>query len=226
MSGKIYNANIGYGTVSVIDPMTNTIEATIDISFANKLHASPDGHFIVVKGTDARTVDRLCEGQSISADHVCGKLTVINVEALENQDPADDFKQVDLLDIHPDGFEFTPDEHKLYVTSATTGNDAQKANLKNNILLAFHFRHDEGELELESEIPVGVADGDHRGIAIHEHDGEAEHVVVPNPAEATISVIDPKTDTVVDTIEVGDDPGSILVFPLENGSTQGGHTHG
>ncbi len=211
VSGKIYNANVGYGTVSVIDPATNTIEKTIDAGFVNKAHISPDGSFLLVKGTD----------KSSDADHVIGKLTVIDAatDTVANQ--------VDLMDIHPDSFEFSPDGAKLYVASATTGSDPQKTHLKNNLLLVFdasalpELKQPETGVSGEpKEIVVGTADGDHRSLAIHEHDGMAEHLFVPNPADDTVSVVDAETDEVVDTVAVGDDPGSILVFPVE-----AGHSH-
>lgn len=120
VSGKIYNADAGYGSVVVINPVTNTIETAIDIGYSNKAHVSPDGRFLIVKGTD-KTSD---------TNHVIGKLTVIDV--IYNS-----VTQVDITDVHPDSFESTPDGSKLYVTSATTGSDAQKSNLRNNVLLVY-----------------------------------------------------------------------------------------
>ncbi|MCG3114962.1 MAG: hypothetical protein LLH30_04705 [Candidatus Manganitrophus sp. SA1] len=199
LTGKIYNANVGYGTVSVIDSTdnTHTVETAIDISFANKAHVSPDGQFLIVKGTDTAS----------DPNHVIGKLTVIRL--------SDHLvTSINLPDVHPDSFEFTPDGNKLYVVSATTGSDAQKANLKNGVVLAFDSSALPA-LPTPTEIAVGVADADHRALAIHEHDGEAEIVIVPNPANDTVSIIDVATDTVVDTILVGDEPGAVLVFSFE-----------
>ena len=48
VSGLVYNSNIGYGMITVIDPKTNGVTTTLDISFANKAHATPDGRFLVV----------------------------------------------------------------------------------------------------------------------------------------------------------------------------------
>ncbi|MCI0530124.1 MAG: hypothetical protein L0Y56_21995, partial [Nitrospira sp.] len=194
VSGKIYNSNIVYGTVSVIDPITNTIETNIDIGFSGKAHIRPDGEFLIVAGADA-------EGD---LDHVHGKITVINV--------ADNtFNQLDLPDIFPDSFEFAPDGSKLYVATATEGNDTQRDHIKNDLVLSFDTTN-LPNLPQPIEIPVGVADGEHRQITIHEHDGEAEHVIVPNPADGTLSIIDSHSDIVVDTVEVGSHPGSVLVF--------------
>ena len=202
VSGMIYNSNVGYGTVAVIDPELNTVATAIDIGFANKAHISPDGRFLIVKGADAKS----------DPDHIHGKLTVI--------DTADNsFKQTDITDVHPDSFEFTPDGKKLYVVSASSGSTAQKVSLKNNVVLVYDSSN-LPDLTLVKEITVGAADGSHRGIAIHEHDGMAEHVIVPNPAEDTVSFIDSETDTVVDSVIVGDEPGSILIFSIGEG-----HSH-
>ena len=202
VSGKIYNANAGYGSVAVINPVTNTIETAIDIGYSNKAHVSPDGKFLIVKGTD----------KTSNPNHVIGKLTVIDV--MDNS-----VTQVDITDVHPDSFESTPDGSKLYVTSATTGSDAQKSNLRNNVLLVYDTST-LPNLILIKEITVGVADGSHRALAVHEHDGSAEHIFVPNPADGTVSVIDAEKDEVVSTVDVGGEPSSILVFPLE-----GSHAH-
>lgn len=212
-SGKIYNANVGYGTVVVVDPAFDpanpaaAIVQTLDVGFSNKTHASPDGHFVVVKGTDTTS----------DPNHVIGRLTVINTEDHT-------FTRVDLSDVHPDDFAFTPDEEKLYVVSATAGSEAQKANLKNNIVLVFDFDHETGSLTLAKEIPVGVADHGHRSLAIHVEEGEAEHLFVPNPHDGTVSVIDAKSESVVETVAVGPEPGSIFVFSTEE-ADEGGHTH-
>lgn len=198
LTGKIYNSNVRYGSVSVIDPNSNTIEGNpIDIGFANKAHVSPDGAFLIVKGTDTAS----------DPNHVIGKLTVIRLSDHS-------VTSINLPDIHPDSFEFTPDGGKLYVVSATTGSDEQKANIKNSVVLAFDSSALPA-LPTPTEITVGVADGNHRSLAIHEHDGQAEIVIVPNPANDTVSIIDAVSDTVVDTVVVGDEPGAVLVFSFE-----------
>ncbi len=199
LTGKIYNANVGYGTVTVIDAAMAVVDTTIDLGFVNKAHVNPDGRFLVVKGTD----------KASDTDHVHGKLSVVDLE--DNS-----VHPIDLLDIHPDSFEFSPDGSKLYVTTATsvaTGNTTQLANLKNNVLLSFDASG-LPQLPAPVEIPVGVAGHDHRSLAIHEHNGVAEHVWVPNPDDGTVSVVDAESDTVVDTVTVGGEPSSIAVLAI------------
>ena len=136
-----------------------------------------------------------------------GKLTVIRLSDLT-------FTQTNLTDIHPDSFEFTPDGKHLYVVSATSGSDAQKANARNNIVLLYDTSA-LPTLTFVKEIAVGVAEGSHRAITLYEKEGKAKLVVVPNPTDNTVSLIDAETQTVVDTIGVGSEPGAVLVFPLE-----------
>ena len=212
VSGKIYNANVGYGTVAVIDAITAAIDTPVEVGFVNKTHVSPDGRFVVVKGTDTAS-DPL---------HVIGRLSVIDVTN-------NAVTTINLPDLHPDSFEFAPDGNKLYVATATsvgkvddpanpTGpkidNATQKTNLKNNVLLAFDAS---GLPALSSpiEIPVGKAGHDHRSLAIQEKGGTAAHIWVPNPDDGTVSVVDADSDTVVDTIDVGGEPSSIAVLSTE-----------
>jgi YVTN family beta-propeller protein len=209
VSGLIYNANVGYGTVWAIDPITpalfdvdsSTPEIDpINVGFANKAHVSPDGRFLVVKGTDTAS----------DPDHVLGRLSVVDLSDHS-------VHPIDLTDIHPDSFEFSPDGSKLYVTTATSvasGNTTQLPNLKNNVLLSFDASG-LPQLSAPIEIPVGVAGHDHRSLAIHEHNGVAEHVWVPNPDDGTVSVVDADSDTVVDTVTVGGEPSSIAVLGIE-----------
>ncbi len=225
VSGKLYNANVGYGTVAVIDPAfafdpgatagnAAAIVATIDIGFSNKLHASPDGRFVVVKGTDKQS----------DPDHVHGKLAVIDVA--DNS-----FIQTNLPDRHPDNFEFTPDGKKLYVATATSGSGNQLTNLKNDVLLAFDASA-LPNLTLLKEIKVGVGTGGHRSLAMQEHDGKAERLFIPGVCteavdqngcklgEGIVSVVDAQDDRVEDTVVLGGELSAILVFPLA-----GDHPH-
>ncbi len=196
VSGMIYDNNEAYGTETVIDPVTNTIVAILDIGFAGATHISPDGEFILVRGTDRNS----------DPDHVVGKLTIIN--AADNT-----FTQMDLQDVNIGDMKFTPDGNKLYVAVALTGTAAQKTNQKDNVVLVYDTSALPA-LTLIKEITVGkTAAG--RSLGIHEHDGEAEHIFVTNRADGTVSVVDAKDDEEMDKVQVGGEPTSILVFSLE-----------
>ncbi|TAK02477.1 MAG: hypothetical protein EPO39_13355, partial [Candidatus Manganitrophaceae bacterium] len=196
VSGKIYNNNETYGTVNVIDPTSLAVEATLDIGFAAATYITPDGRFIFVRGTDTQS----------DPDHVIGKLTVIDVS---NNSAA----TTDLTDFHPGDLAFTSDGTKLYVASAATGNSAQKANQKSNVVRAFDLTA-LPVLTQTKEISVGSTTAG-RVIGLSEHDGVAEHLFATNRADGTVSVIDAKSDTAIDTIQVGGTPTSLLVFSME-----------
>jgi YVTN family beta-propeller protein len=212
----VYNSNVAYGTVSVIDAAASTqapfVVDTIDIGFSGKAHVSPDGRFLAVVGVDTASVP----------DHVIGKLTVVDVSDHS-------FQTRNLQDISPDSFEFAPDGAKLYVATATSvgqiddlanpgqkkDNPTQLANIKNDVLLSFNTSVLPAALAAPIEIPVGPSSHEHRSLAIQEHDGVAAHVWVPNPDDGTVSVVDAESDTVVDLLEVGGEPSSIAVLVLE-----------
>lgn len=196
VSGKIYNNNEDYGTENVINPTTLAIEATLDIGFAGATHITPDGDFILVRGVDTQS----------DPAHVVGKLTIINV-ADHSVTP------VDFQDFHIGAIQFTSDGTKVYIASAATGNTAQRANQKSNVVRAFDTTA-LPTLTQTKEISVGSTTGG-RSIGLFEHDGEADHLFVTNRADGTVSVIDAATDTTIDTVQVGGTPTSLLVFSLE-----------
>jgi len=197
IGGTVAVIDAAAATLFDIDDSTPEIDA-IDIGFSGKGHVSPDGKFLLVQGIDTTS----------DAAHVIGKLTVVDVSDHS-------FQTVDLLDISPDSFEFTPDGAKLYVATATSFDNATQAgNIKNDVLLSFDTSV-LPSLGAPIEIPVGTSSHEHRSLAIQEHDGVAAHAWVPNPDDGTVSVVDVETDTVVDTLDVGGEPSSIAVLVLE-----------
>jgi YVTN family beta-propeller protein len=122
------------------------------------------------------------------------------------------FTQMDLQDVNIGDMKFTPDGNKLYVAVAFTGSTVQKASQKDNVVLVYDASALPA-LTLIKEITVGKTAGG-RALAIHEHDGEAEHIFVTNRADGTVSVVDAKDDEEMDKVQVGGEPTSILVFPL------------
>ncbi len=212
-TGKVYNANVGYGTVSIIDPLGGVVESVIDVGFANKAHVSPNGHFLVVKGNDTS-----------DANHITGKLAVVDLED-------ESFFTIDIPNVYPDSFLFTPDGTKLYVASAhTSGTAEQEANLKRDVLIAFDFSNadtsDPLSVPLVAEIVVGATSHSHRALAVHAHGNTAKHVFVPNADNGTVSVVNIVRDEVTETIPVGGEPSSIMVYQLEESHADGhGETH-
>lgn len=195
VSGKVYNNNESYGTEDVIDPATLAVEATLPIGFAGAGYLTSDGRFVFVRGTD--TAD---------PNHVVGKLTVINVA--DNS-----FTTTDLPDIHLGDLAFTSDGTKLYIPSAATGSATQKTNEKSNLVVVFDVSALPA-LTKTKEITVGATAAG-RTIGLHETNGKAEHLFATNRADGTVSVIDAETESVVDTLQVGGTPTSLLVFSME-----------
>jgi DNA-binding beta-propeller fold protein YncE len=201
VTGKLYSLNNGYGTVYVIDPAANTIEQTVPLPVSSNLLLSPDGRFIIGKGADRKT----------DPDHVLGRLTVIDVTAgrvVEN---------IDLPDFYPSVYRFNHDGSKLYVTSAATGKGVQRDNLKTRSVLIFDATG-LPSLALHKEVAVGLADCGRRPIAFTR---DAGLVFIPNPTDGTVTALDGRSDAVVETFTVAQDPVDEVNFSFWDGTTSG-----
>ena len=200
VSGKIYNNNETYGTVNVINPSfdpaapSSAIEQTFDLGagLAGATYLSPDGRFIIVRGAQS------------NASGVTGKLTVIDVTNNSRT-------TVDLPNVNPADLVFTSDGKTLYIPSA--GSATPAAGQKSNVVLVFDSTALPA-LTPTAEIAVGATAAG-RALGILEHGGAATEVFVTNRADGTVSVIDAGTNAVVDTLQIGGTPTSLLVFPME-----------
>ncbi|MDC4206976.1 MAG: hypothetical protein MPW15_29400 (plasmid) [Candidatus Manganitrophus sp.] len=195
-TGKIYNYNGAYGTITIIDATTLAVESTVSIQSNGFPDFTPDGRFVFFRATDTQT----------DPAHVTGKLWVINL--VDNSVTA-----VDLPDFHPGSLQFTSNGTKLYVASAAIGNADQRANQKSDVVRVFDATVLPALTQI-SEVAVGSTTGP-RLITLFEHEGEAHHFFVTNPADGTITVIDARTDMVVDTVSVEGTPTSLLVVPID-----------
>jgi len=205
LTGKVYNMNNGYGTVAVIDPITNHIDTTVAMKTSSNLLLSPDGRFLIGKGADRKS----------DADHVIGRLSVM--DAVNNTLA----KVIDLPDVYPSVYRFSADGGKLYVTTAATGKGKQKENLKLKSLLVFDSST-LPELRLIKEVPVGIADCGRRPIAfISQGDGEGL-IFVPNPTDGTLSILDTATDSVTETVSLGAANLKEVSFSFWRGLSYGG----
>ena len=161
-TGRIYSLNNGYGTIAVINPVSNRIEETIALKTSSNLLLSPDGRFIIGKGADRKA----------DPEHVLGRLTVVDAVTGTVEGT------LDLPDLYPSTYRFTPDGARLYVTSAATGKGAQRDNLKKNVVQIFDSSA-LPELRLIKELTVGSADCSRRPIAFVEQDGVVQTVLIP-----------------------------------------------
>lgn len=204
VTGMLYCLSNGYGTVAVINPSTGAIEDRIELKVSSNLLLSPNGRFLIGKGADRKT----------DAEHVMGRLSVIDVEQRKV------VTIVDLPDIYPSVYRFSPDGTRLYVTTAATGKDVQHDNLNIDTL----FVYDASalpELKLLREVKVGKADCGRRPLAFFAADGEPSRVFVPNPTDATVSILDGAQDEVLATLSIGEQASNDVNFSFWQGDIYG-----
>ncbi len=171
VTGKIYSLNNGYGTVAVINPITQSIESCIALKGSSNLLLSPCQRFIIGKGADRKS----------NPKHVVGKISVIDLVKQEV------VVEQDINDFYPSVYRFGPDGEKLFVTSAATGKGEQKDNLKINTLYIYDAKQ-LPDLVLLKIIEVGSADCGRRPIAFPT-DPACHLAFIPNPSEGTLSLV-------------------------------------
>lgn len=195
LTGKIYNLNNGYGTISVIDPITNRIDAVIALKKSSNLLLSPCGRFLIGKGADRK----------LDPDHVIGTLSVVDLQKNAV------VTTLDLPDVYPSVYRFSPDGSRLYVTTAATGKGAQHDNLKKDRVLVFDAAA-LPELKQLREIKIGRADCGRRPLAFTKLNGAKPYVFFPNPTDGTLSIVDGKNDSVITTVTIGEPNINELLF--------------
>lgn len=186
VTGKLYNLNNGYGTVAVIDPLKNIIEKTYKMPVSSNLLLTPNGRFLIGKGVDRKA----------DPDHLVGRLSVM--DAMTGELAA----TLDLPDVYPSVYRFNADGSKLYVTTAATGKGTQKANAKLNTVLIFDSSM-LPRIRLLKEVEIGTADCGRRPFAFFDGAKGKQCVLIPNPTDGTLSIVDGETDAVVETLSLG-----------------------
>jgi hypothetical protein len=200
-TGKVYSFNNGYATVAIIDPISCMIEGRIAMKVSSNLLLSPDQRFLIGKGADRKS----------DKEHVNGRLTVIDI------DKEKVVTTLDLPDVYPSVYRFSPDGTRLYVTTAATGKGDQRDNLKRDTLLVYDATA-LPELTLLREVGVGVADCGRRPIAF---DNDGEFVFVPNPTDATVTILAAADDSLQATVTIGDQAASEINFSFWDGNIYG-----
>ena len=202
-TGKIYSLNNGYGTVAVINPLTQEIESRINLKGASNLLLSPCGKYIVGKGADRKSNDK----------HVLGKLAVIDL-LTENIE-----ESLEIEDFYPSTYRFNPQGTKLYVTSAATGKGEQKTNLAIDILYVYDATALPA-LTLIKTVKIGNADCGRRPIAFPTNTS-IQRVFLPNPSDGTVTILDGSNDSVIETIEMADCSGKEFNFSFWSDDVSG-----
>ncbi len=197
VSGRIYGLNNGYGTVAVIDPAADRIEARIDFPGCSNLLLSPDGRYIIGKGADRKR----------DPAHVLGRLNVLDVVAGELVTVAE------LKDVYPSTYRFNAEGTRLYVTTAATGKGAQHEALIMDRVLVYDATA-LPRLELIDELIVGEADCGRRPLAFLTEGGATRLIFVPNPSVGTLTIVDGATHRPLETVKVSAMPVEELNFSL------------
>lgn len=181
VTGKMYNLNNGYGTVAVIDPLSNAIEERIAFKGHSNLFAAPDGRYLIGRGADRKS----------DPDHVIGKLSVLDVTTKSVAD------RLDLPDVYISKYYFNPEGTKLYLTTASSGSPEQQKHLKTDVVLVLDMSA-LPKLRLIKEVKVGSSGA----LAFAAEGGRTRQVFSSDSDKGTLVILDGETDEVVETLDV------------------------
>ena len=193
VTGKLYNLNSGYGTLVVIDPLTNAIESRAPLKGYSNLFAAPGGRYLIARGADRKT----------DANHVIAKIAAFDTTTQTIVD------QLDLPDIYFSKYYFNAEGTKLYMTTGSSGSPEQQANIKPNVLLVFDLTA-LPKLRLTQEINTGPAGS----VTFLVKDGITDLVFSSNAEAGSLVVIDGKTDEILETIAITEGASHAWVWML------------
>ncbi len=188
LTGKLYCLSNGYEQIQVIDPIDNVIEKTIELKGSRNLLLHPAGQYLIGKGADRNS----------DPDHVIAELPVIDTlsDSVVNT--------IKIPDVYAAKYTFSTTGDKLYLACATTGNESQRQNIKNDIIQVYDTSS-LPDMPLIAEIKVGKAQCSSRSAdIIMQRDGTTPYVFVTNPTDGSMSVIDTKSDNLIETIKITD----------------------
>lgn len=197
ITGKLYNLNSGYGTLAVIDPLTNAIESRTPLKGYSNLFAVPgeqqSGRYLIARGADRKT----------DANHVIAKIAAFDTTTRTIVD------QLDLPDIYFSKYYFNAESTKLYMTTGNSGSPEQQANIKPDVLLVFDLTA-LPKLRLIQEIKTGPAGS----VTFLVKDGITDLVFSSNAEAGSLLVIDGKSDEILETIAITEDASHARVWML------------
>jgi len=197
VTGKLYNLNSGYGTLAVINPLTNAIETRTPLKGYSNLFAVPggeqNGRYLIARGADRKT----------DANHVIAKIAVLDTVTQSVVD------HLDLPDIYFSKYYFNAESTKLYMTTGSSGSPEQQANIKPDVLLAFDLTA-LPKLRLIQEIKTGPAGS----VTFLVKDGITDLVFSSNAEAGSLVVIDGKTDEILETIAITEGASHARIWML------------
>ncbi|MFZ5593097.1 MAG: YncE family protein [Pseudomonadota bacterium] len=180
-SGKLYNLNSGYGTLAIIDPLTNAIEERMNLKGYSNLFATPGGRYLIARGADRKS----------DPHHVIAKVAVFDTVTNEVVDT------LDVPDVYLSKYYFNPEGGKLYFTTSSSGSPEQQANLKTDVVLSFDLTA-LPKLRLTQQIKCGPSGS----LAFLAPNRRTERVFASHAEDGTLVVIDGQSDAVLESIEV------------------------
>ncbi|MFQ5469935.1 MAG: YncE family protein [Gammaproteobacteria bacterium] len=181
-SGKVYNLNNGYGTVVIIDPVTNQIESRLEFKGHSNLFVTPDGRYIIGRGADRKSDN----------EHVIAKLTVLDLSTNTIA------SSLDLLDIYISKYYFNDEGTKLFLTTSSSGSPEQQKNLKTDALLVFDLSS-LPQLALTVEVRLGSSSGS----LVFRSSNNQNLVFSSNSAEGVLAVLN-ENHAIVEKIKVNE----------------------
>ena len=197
VTGKLYNLNSGYGTLAVIDPLTNAIETRTPLKGYSNLFAVPDnqqgGRYLIARGADRKT----------DANHVIAKIAAFDTTTQTIVD------QLDLPDIYFSKYYVNAESTKLYMTTGNSGSPEQQTNIKPDVLLVFDLTA-LPKLRLIQEIKSGPAGS----VTFLVKDGITDRVFSSNAEAGSLVVIDGKTDEILETIAITEGASHARIWML------------
>lgn len=226
VTGKIYSnqareveetgEEIGYGQIIEVDPKLivpgpghNKAAITRTLSLTGTPYTSygitPNGRFLFLRGIDLTT----------DAQHIIGKLGVVDLSA---SGALTITNLPDLVDVVPSTFKFTPDGQRMYLlaSNTATGNDAQKAAQKKNLLFVFNPSSFPAAPQLVAQIDLPEAAA-HSFDVLVQGTGQASAVLVSNVSASpgvngSVTLFNANNQRQGNSLEVGLNPGTIMFF--------------
>lgn len=183
-TGRVYNLNNGYGNVVEIDPYHLEVTRRVDFPGHSNLFAVPGGRWLIGRGADRKS----------DPEHVLARLSVLDPEGLEV------CHSLTLQDRYLSKYFFDPEGRRLYLTTGASGSEAQRANLRDTVLLAFDL---DGlpTLREPREVDLGGAVGTLEFLP--GADGGMGLVACSVGDRGVIALLDAETLEVVEEIELG-----------------------
>ena len=163
---------------------------------------TPDGKFLFLRGRDITT----------DVGHIIGKLAVVDLTV---GGPLAITALPDLLDVVPSTFKFTPDGQRMYLLASDTltGNAAQQAVQKRNLLFVFNPSSFPAPPPTPVEVGLIGASG-HNFDVLVQGTGQASGVLVSNGtagSPGSVSFIN-SNNQLTGILQVGVNPGPVMIY--------------